>query len=215
MNRIEELLSVGSEALGAQLKKMPKFLEQYALGPELLQMLQQKNGFYAFEHALHVFPSQSDITGVVTFEEWNSDTLWRNAYQGLADNLAFFAEDAFGDQFCLSDKVRGVLRFVAETAETQLVAGSIESWADRILTNYELETGWPFAHQWQAKHGRLAFGQRLQPKIPFIYGGEYDLENLWAGDAVKGMLFKGELAVKVKDLPEGTQVRLQVKEPEN
>src|SRR5262245_28959085 len=129
MTRIEKLLSISSEALGAKLAAMPELLGEYALGPELFQMLGAKNGFYIFEHALHVFPLRPDITGTMTLEDWNSDTLWRNAYGGLADGFLFFAEDIFADQFCLSAKQDGIFRFSVETAETTLHAESIEKWA--------------------------------------------------------------------------------------
>lgn len=212
MSRTEKLLSISSEALGAKVETSPKFLGEYALGPELFQMLEAKNGFYAFEHALHVFPLRSNITGTMTLEDWNSDTLWRNAYGGLADGLLFFAEDIFGDQFCLSAKQDGVFRFSAETAETTLVAESIEKWTDLLLSNYKGETGWTLAHEWQSKNGQLQFGQRLHPKIPFVLGGKYQLDNLYVGDAVERMLFNGDLASQLKDLPDGAQIRLRVKE---
>ena len=60
MTSVEKLVSIGSEPLAPAVKFMPKFLEVYALGPELFEILQAKNGFYAFESALHVFPLTSD-----------------------------------------------------------------------------------------------------------------------------------------------------------
>src|SRR5262245_2398832 len=121
MTRTEKLISISSEALGAKVEAIPEFLGNYALGPELFQLLAARNGFYAFEHSLHVVPLRSDITGTMTLEDWNSDTLWRNAYGGLADGLLFFAEDIFGDQFCLSATQAGILRFSVETGETTLL----------------------------------------------------------------------------------------------
>jgi hypothetical protein len=211
MTCIEKLLSLGSEALGAKVQSMPALLEPYALGLELFALLKKKNGFYAFEQALHVFPIGSDITCTMTLEEWNSESLWRSAYDDLSRELLFFAEDIFGDQFCLSRVQSGVFRFDSERGETDITSDSIEKWAEMILANYRVETGWPLAHEWQRKNGPLQFGDRLQPKIPFVYGGEYSLDNLWSDDAVRGMLFKGEVALKVRDLPPGTQVRLEVK----
>ena len=193
---------------------MPAFFRDYLVGPELFHLLEMKNGFYAFEQALHVLPLGSDVTSTMTLEEWNSETLWRSAYEDLAQNLFFFAEDVFGDQFCLSKMEVGVLRFDAERGEASVMADSIEEWANSILTNYEVETGWPLAQEWQAQHGPLQLGTRLQPKIPFVYGGEYNLENLWAGDAVKGMLFKGEVALKVRNVPDGTPVKMEIKHQE-
>ena len=211
MNDVDKLVSISSEPLGRSLENMPNVFEAYVLGSELFQLLNSKNGFYAFEQALHVFPWNSDITGTMTLEEWNSETLWRSAYSGLTDSLYFFAEDIFGDQFCLSKNQSAIYRFDAERGETEKMAGSIHQWASIILSDYEFETGWPLAKSWQEKNGALQLGARLQPKIPFVYGGEYSIDNLWAGDAVKGMLFKGEIALKIRNLPPGTQIGLEVK----
>lgn len=210
MSRVHDLLTITSEALGPEIASND-VSSGFVLGAELFDLLHQRNGFYAFEQALHVFPSGADTTGTMTLEHWNTQTLWRSAYGDLAEDLLFFAEDALGDQFCLSKRERFIFRFYSETGELTRLADSFEGWAGMILSDYEFETGWPLAHKWQAQHGPLPLGHRLQPKIPFIYGGAYEVENLWAGDAVKGMLFKADVARKVKDLPEGTQVKLVVR----
>ena len=211
MSHVHDLLAIASEALGPEIS-CQNFGSEFALGAELFNLLRQKNGFYGFEQALHVFPSGADTTGTMTLEHWNTQTLWRSAFGDLAEGLLFFAEDALGDQFCLSKREPFIFRFYSETGELTRLADSIEDWAGMILSDYEFETGWPLAHKWQAQHGPLPLGQRLQPKISFIYGGAYELDNLWVGDAVKGMLFKADIAKKVKDLPEGTQVKLVVQD---
>jgi len=208
MTHIEKLLSGSSEPLGPELGSMPDFLTGWSLGPELFRMLKQRNGFYAFESALHVFPLKHDPASGL--EGWNADSLWRNEYRDLAQGLLFFAEDILQDQFCLSVKGDGVFRFYAETGHTEFLAESLEKWAEKILTNYGVETGWPLAHEWQLKNGPLPRGQRLMPKIPFFMGGEYNLENLWAGNPLEGMRFKGDLAMQTRDLPSGSKVRLKM-----
>jgi hypothetical protein len=169
-------------------------------------MLERKNGFYAFESALHVFPFAAGPLNGATLAEWNSDSLWRNDYGDLTAGLLFFAENILQDQFCLS--VSGVLRFNAETGGTKPMADSLESWAEIILRDYDHETGWTFANRWQAENGSIPPGKRLMPKIPFFLGGSYLTENLWAGDAVEGMRFKADLAIQTKSLRDGVQVRL-------
>jgi hypothetical protein len=207
---VEDLVSIGGESLALRPSVAPDMLAAYALGPELFCMLQLKNGFYAFESALHVFPAAS--TDVMTLEEWNSGPLWRGHYGDLAEGLLFFAEDVFQDQFCISEK--GVLRFNAETGETTPLADSIEDWARIILRDYSQETGWSLAAKWQGLQGPLVPGKRLMPKTPFFLGGEYSLANVWAGDGVEGMRFKASLAVQTRGLPDGSAVRLQSrKEP--
>jgi len=206
MRRIEKLIEVGSEPSADIPEFQSPLLELYELGPELFEMLRIKNGFYAFESALHVFPLSSVNT--MSLEEWNAPSLWRGGYQDMAEGLLFFAEDVFQDQFCLS---RGaVLRFKAETGDAAVLAGSVEAWADLILREYSKETGWALASEWQANHGPLAPGKRLIPKIPFFLGGQYSIDNLWAGDAVEGMRFKADLALQARNLPNGSAVKLNL-----
>jgi len=50
------------------------------------------------------------------------------------------------------------------------------------------------------------------PKTPFFLGGEYKVENLWAGSALEGMRFKADLAIQTRDLPEGAKVKLGLAE---
>src|SRR5215813_6409344 len=208
MNNIEKLLSISSEPLAPNPSAFPAFLHSYALGTELFHMLEQKNGFFAFEFALHTFPLTSDPG--MGLEGWNAPTLWRNGYHDLAEGLLFFAQDMLQDQFCLSRTNSEVFRFHAETGQIAFMADSLEAWAGVILRNYETETGWSLAHEWQAKNGPLPLGKRLMPKTPFFLGGEYKIENLWAGDPLEGMLFKADLAMQTRSLPEGAKVKLKV-----
>jgi hypothetical protein len=208
MTYTEQLLSLSSEPLEAPPGVMPELFRAYALGAELFNMLLLKNGFYAFESALHVFPVTTDKRSGV--EGWNANVLWRNEYHDLAEGLLFFAEDVFQDQFCLSTKQSGVFRFHAESGQIDFLADSLEKWAARILSNDRVETGWPLAHEWQAKNGPLPRGQRLMPKTPFFMGGEYTLENLWAGNPIEGMRLKGDLAMQTRHLPSGTKVKLSI-----
>jgi len=210
MTAIEELISMSGDALAPRPDTIPEFLDAYVLGASLFRMLQLKNGFYAFESALHVFPVTSDPeTGL---QAWNDGSLWRGAYRDFAEGLLFFAEDIFQDQFCLSRKQDHLLRFHAETGRATFVADSLEAWARVILSNHKVETGWPLAHEWQAKNGPLPPGKRLMPKIPFFLGGEYKVENLWAGSPLEGMRFKADLVMQTRDLPEGAKVKFGLSE---
>lgn len=208
MTATEKLLSISTEPLSTKPERIPEFFQAYTLGSELFNMLQQKNGFYAFESALHVFPIRCDSTEEMDLETWNSDTLWRNGYQDLAQGLLFFAEDILQDQFCLSRQ--GVARFKAETGEVVTMSDSLEKWAEVILGNHSFETGWPFVHDWQAQHGPLPRGKRLMPSTPFFLGGEYSLANLWAGDPLEGMRFKADIAMQTRDVPSGGKVKLHI-----
>ena len=71
-------------------------------------------------------------------------------------------------------------------------------------------TGYPLAHEWQAAQGRIPAGMRLLPKQPFVLEGDYTLANLYLTDAVEGMKLRGELALQLRDLPDGARVRFEI-----
>ena len=174
---------------------------------EVLAMLRLRNGFFAFEGALHVLPAGGQPE-VMTLEEWNSSHLWRHEYGDLADGMFFFAEDAFGNQFCLRDD--RICLFDAETGQAEVIGSNIEDWAGQVLSDYEFLTGFPLFHEWQVAHGRVPAGSRLMPIVPFLLGGEYSLSNLRVAGAVPGMRARGNLARQIRDLPDGAQIELKV-----
>ncbi|QDQ29422.1 SMI1/KNR4 family protein [Chitinimonas arctica] len=168
-------------------------------------MLGRKNGLYAFESALHIFPAGFQ-NGVMDISTWNSAELWRSYYQDLADGHLFFAEDIFGFQFSIRND--GIYSFNSESGAAEKIADSIEEWAALVLNDYEFQTGFPFAHEWQLANRPLLAHERLFPKYPFVLGGKYELGNLVSSNAVYGMQFRGYVADQIKDLPEGTRVEL-------
>lgn len=209
MNSIEKLLSISGEPLGRQpaVMDLVEFGECGQFKEQLMAVLCQRNGFYAFESALHVFPAAT-CEKEMTLSRWNSFGLWRHEYGSLAEKMFFFAEDAFGDQFCF---FKGqVCSFDAETGETRAFGRSLEQWAHSILKEYEVLTAYPLLHQWELQHGALPVGTRLMPKIPFVLGGAFSLENLYPIGAVSGMKTRGYLAMQLKDLPEGAHVEFRV-----
>jgi hypothetical protein len=207
VNKRDKLISIGSQSIGSELPDVtPQIATKYGLlGEELGELLKIRNGFYAFEAALHLLPSQAKGS-LPSLEQWNSRQLWRNEYRGLADDQLFFAEDAFGNQFCVHKGT--ICLFEAETGECRELAKSFEDWAALILDDYEFQTGYPLLHQWQLKNGNLPVGQRLIAKFPFVLGGAYSLDNLAAMDCVEIMRARGNIAWQLRDVPEGTNVEI-------
>jgi hypothetical protein len=178
-----------------------------AKNQELKALLGMKNGFFAFESALRVFPA-GDSSRSYSLDEWNSSDLWRNNYGKLALDLLFFAEDIFGTQFCLKDE--RVYSFDPETADLTLIGNNLEDWAQAILDDYNLLTGYSLAHEWQVANRELTPRERLMPKLPFVCGGEFALDNLIAIDAARSMRTRGNLANQIHTLADGAQIRFQI-----
>lgn len=176
---------------------------------DLRNLLMIKNGFYAFEGALYVRSSEPhDNTRCLN--EWNSTSCWIDTYGDLVNGLLFFAEDIFGNQFAITDN--GIVWFDAETGNAEFIAENIEGWAAVVLNDYQVQTGYPVAHAWQTEHGPLPIGQRLVPKVPFVGGGGYDSANMYAVDEVRGMRVRGDLALQIRDLPDGAKIKYEVVE---
>jgi hypothetical protein len=208
-DRLLRLLSIASE----QLLTPPHPREAELLSsvgivsPELWETLSWKNGWYAFESALHLFPLGKK-EGILDLQTWNSEPLWRREYKDLASGCFFFAEDTFGGQFCF--KEGQIHTFDPETGQTQTFASSLGEWAGKILDDYNLHTGYPLAHEWQRRHKLLKEGERLLPKTLFVFQGSYTVENLYALDCVEGMKFRASIALQLRDLPDGAKVKLKV-----
>jgi hypothetical protein len=83
---IDKLLSISSQPLGDSSPFLSQAILSLAgtLGSELHDLLSKKNGFYAFESALHVFPA-GHFQDVMDLEKWNSNELWRESYGTLAE----------------------------------------------------------------------------------------------------------------------------------
>ena len=206
---LQKLIEIAGPRLSDVRPSLPVELESQAgqMADELLGMLFQKNGFYAFESALHVFPSET-TPDEIGLGDWNAPDCWRHSFDGMADGCAFFAEDVFGGQFAL--RSGGVYQFDPETGDQELLASDLESWAEALLKDYEVLTGYPLAHEWQEEKGALLAGERLLPKVPFVLGGDFSFSNLYLLDATEGMQLRGTIATQIRDLPDGAQVKIEV-----
>lgn len=209
MTSLDKLLSNASLSLSERGPEISEKLCSLAdsLTDDLLRLLQQRNGFYALENALHVFPTHSNPQEI-GLDEWNENALWRNAYKELANGCLFFAEDVFGGQFCIKGNL--IYTFDPETGTLDYLADDMEGWAKAIISDYEVLTGYPLAHQWQQQNGQLPTKKRLLPRVPFVAGGEFKLDNLYLADAVEGMRFRADIANQIKDLPDGAQIKFNV-----
>jgi hypothetical protein len=179
-----------------------------SLVAELIELLKRRNGFYAFANALHVFPAGKTDTSY-DLAAWNHPELWRSGYADLGEGCLFFAEGLFGDQYAIrSDKIYW---FDLETGEMELIADTIFDWIDYLVHDPD-STGYSTAVAWQREYGPIPEGKRLFPKIPFVFGGEIEWDNLYLGDPVERLHFGGYTANQIRNIPNGTKIKIQVVE---
>ena len=176
--------------------------------PAHVHLLKRHDGLVAFDGGLRVF----GVTGQVVADvaTWNKPDGWRAAYGELADQLLFFAEDVFGNQFAFAEG--RIVRFLAETGEQEFMADSFEEWLRTILADPEEELSLWLLRAWRTPGNAVQTGEHLCPKMPFIAGGAYEPENLYVLDRAASMIFKGDFASQTKNVPDGGRIRLKVVE---
>lgn len=209
-NSLDRLLSIASAPICEQTIgpfREPLFTDSRSLSRQLKDILRRKNGFYAFETALHFFPHSADEKAM-SLEKWNEDGLWKGEYDGDLKSITFFAEDLFGGQFGIEHS--RIIKFDPESCEIQEFAENFNAWSLRILNDHDFETGYSLAVEWHRTHGPITPGKRLLPKIPFVLGGEFTIQNLYEVNSVKGMRFRADLCRQIKNLPNGTDIELKV-----
>ena len=174
---------------------------------QLCALLWERNGFYAFESALLVRPF--DFLGQpLGVRQWNRLATWKSEFKLDLAGCVFFAEDAFGVQFCIQGE--SVYTFDPETGGFTPIADGIPGWASWILGDPDMNTGLPLAREWQAKNAPLRRGYRLLPKIPFVTGGKYAVENLYAAKEEDGMRFRASIANQLFGVSDGAEITFKV-----
>jgi len=183
--------------------------EAGALAPELDELLRERNGFFAFGPALHVFPSASTELSW-GLAEWNMPGLWKYEYQQFVDPGLCFAEDIFGNQFSIIDG--SVHYFEVETGSLRCMAPSLPAWAELIVSDHEFWTGSPVAQRWAEHDCPVSLHKRLHPATPFVCGGSYAVENLRPIDAAELMAKWGSFARQIHGLPDGARIKINLSE---
>ncbi|MFC0181009.1 SMI1/KNR4 family protein [Thorsellia kenyensis] len=204
---INKLLEISSSSLSSRKVMMHELFE---LGTservdELHSILNRSNGFYTFEGAFHLYSLES-IDNTLGLVDWNRNDLWINDYNGLTQGALFFAQDIFGNQFSLLNN--NIHLFNIETGQFEFLAKDFDSFCKLLLTDFNFLTGYSFANSWQVIHGKLPNGKRLSPKIPFVLGGQYDMNNLFLADSVNLMKTNGNIAAQIQNIQDGTKINL-------
>ena len=203
---ISRLISLGT--IISQSKQSFANNELEILPLELCRFLFQANGLFAFESALMIRPlvRENEIYSVF---EWNDYQLWKFSYANdQILNTIFFAEDVFGCQFGFFEDC--IWFFNPETSEFDLICNTFCEWCELILSDYNQYTGYEIIHKWQSKNGPISPGFRLCPKLPFVLGGQYETDNLYATSALDGMLLRADIANQIRNLPDGIQTRIVI-----
>lgn len=205
-SNLDQLIRISSDPIASRLPQQISQTGGKFIPGDLGLLLNTKNGFLAFESALHIFASvDTDTAQGIPY--WNGSRGW-SIYDDLdLSGYTFFAQDIFGFPYAISDK--GIVcKFDPESGLMKAHSGSLEEWAGVILEKYNYETGWQVVHEWQIKNHPIDFTYRLLPQKPFIIGGEFKAENMKAIPSSQVAITYFHLYKQVKDIPDGTSIEI-------
>ncbi|BAJ27165.1 MULTISPECIES: hypothetical protein [Kitasatospora] len=173
---------------------------------ELGRLITRMNGFFAFNAGIQVFRVGEEGLGHDLLS-WNTDEVWKETYDGLADDLFCFGQDIFGVQFAILGQDQ-VVRFNPETTAITLIGDSLEEWARWLLADPDVNGANSFAYAIQKANGPLEPHERLVPLQFFTLGGGYDFDNMAVRDAADAMRIRGPIAQRIHDAPDGSTFHL-------
>lgn len=170
-------------------------------------ILKSNNGGFFFQKSLQIYSylKESNFCNIETV----NNTL-NKEYQDLYKGLIAFGQDIFGNQFSF-DTTGNVFLFNIETSERSPITGSFRDWISIMAEDLDYYTGIKVAEVWYSKKTNMDYNQRLCPKIPFVAGGEYNIDNLYAETFPRFIEVNANIAKQVYNLPDGTKVEIKIK----
>ncbi|MES2590016.1 MAG: hypothetical protein V4622_13640 [Bacteroidota bacterium] len=164
------------------------------------------DGFY-FNNALHIY-GQSKINDFHDLDFRTSQIL--KFFQQIIDfkEIKCFGEDAFGNQFIFYEK--GIGMITIETGEIEFIAQNFDIWLKELENNSNNYTGESLFIEWEQLNGKIMYDERLTPKMPFVFGGGFEIENLYKSNFSKIIEFNSDLARQILDSPDGSSIELRI-----
>lgn len=186
-------------------------LQKVIRDKEYFQFIREiSNGGFFFSECIHMYRLCSGMN-FNDIKYVNNEI--SKSYGELTDGLFSFGQEIFGNQFAFEIESGSIIYFIIETGERQKIADNFSRWLDELFSNFEFLTGVPYKKQWE-KENSINLGQRLQPKIPFVIGGDYIVSNFYAVNFPKYIHYNADIAKQVVNLKDGEKVRLNIMYPQ-
>jgi hypothetical protein len=103
-------------------------------------------------------------------------------------------------------------RICPEELDCQVIANNREQ-LDALTVNQDFLRDWymaAIAELARAKFGALPDDKKFCLKIPGVLGGKYEESNIGTISLIELILASGHMALEIRDLPDGAQVRLSI-----
>ncbi len=127
------------------------------------------------------------------------------------DPIAIVDENEFGN-LMIEDSQGKYWRLCPEDLYCEIVANNREE-LNQLATDQEFLEDWymqALVEQAKAHLGQTSEDRKYCLAIPGVLGGEYSVSNVKSSPLSELVRFSGSLAEQIRDLPDGTQVKLEV-----
>ncbi|QPB41637.1 hypothetical protein [Rodentibacter haemolyticus] len=192
MSYLNKLIKISSKSL----YPMYSINEQYI---KLKDLFSYKNGFVAFEGCLRILPLV-DIENERTIYSWNKFLNFETK------EYIFFGDNVLGDGFCTYKNL--FYKYDFESGDLEFMGNTLEDFSKELIINYNYYTGYSIAKQWMETQSVVSFNDVLMPKIPFILGGEYSINNLYMSNIYESIQLKQYIYNKTKESEDGEKIKL-------
>ena len=182
-----------------------ELLLTYVRDANYIGFIKQYNGGYYYTGSLQLYSVSND--GLLD-DIFAINSIIASTYKFIFRQLFSFGQDTFGNQFCFN-AVGSIVFFNIETGEIEPLADSFLSWEKALISDLDYLTGVNLRNKYVTNNGgELKYSDRLCPKVPFVMGGEYEINNLYPLSLNDCLLVNYNIAKQVHDLPDGTPVIL-------
>ncbi len=176
----------------------------------LATLLQQTNGFIHYHGGLHVRGACLAPAWHSLRDAWLGPNAFHRLYPDVKPDDVPFGEDCLGDQFLL----RGgeVWRLFGETGELESLEVKFAQFMKDVQEDPGDNLGLHPLLKFQRDGGHLQPGQMLAAWPPFCMEEAEAGVNVAAVSSEERRRFLAQLAAKIRDLPEGGQLDVEVME---
>lgn len=174
----------------------------------LWNLLADANGFALFGGALIIFPTIKSTSPWHTIEDFAYSMAELEFLQDK--ELLPFATDLFGFLYFVASD--GIYHMETEDAKLEFVSSDINGFLLKLAEDGDYWSGQSLMEDWEKQYGMLNAGERLVAKNPFIFGGEFEIANLYPQTFDKILPWYASLHEQLKDVEDGTVIQLSIPE---
>ncbi len=203
------LQSKNLKPLGADIQEIasPDWVDISDNHEKLWLFLCSHNGFDLFDGALIFLPAFQSLSPWPTIEDVYNQFEQLDFLQG--QNFVPFAMDVFGFFYLINQE--GIYHMETEDGKLAYIAQDINGFLLKLVEDGDYYAGQSFLKAWQKQHEQsLKAGERLAAKKPFIFGGEFEPDNLYNQNLEKIITWYASLYEQLKDVEDGTMIQLQM-----